>query len=440
MRIPLPVLLFAVALSAAAARAEEPMPVGLRDAIRSAVATRVDAVLARERTNEARAREVQTAAALLPQLTATVSEVRTFRVSLLAEGLSFSGFPSMLGPYDTFDARVRLTQKLFDWGAMRRAQSDEAVARAVAYEEKAVSEQVATAAALSYLEALRAARAVAAASADMEVSVRLLALARDRQSQGAATGVDVVRARARSADAAAAMLRAQVVEREALLLLKRVAGWPLERELRLTDDFTAADSTTTAATPTLEPSLQAAQTGRPEIAAAEERARAGDLAARAARGDRAPSAYVAADYASSGQVPVGSKNVGDIGGFVSLPLFTGGLLAGRVEEADSRRREALATLSDTQQQVELDVRNALENLSEAAAEEAAAEEALALAARELEMTQDRYAQGVGASADLVEAQAELARARSAQVSALARYHALRVNYAAAVGRAQEFKL
>lgn len=427
---------FLAAAASGAARAEEPMSVSLRDAVRSAVGTRLDALIAGAKTAQARAKEMQTAANLLPQLTATLAEMRTFRVSLAAEGLSFPGFPTLLGPYDTFDARVRLTQKLFDWGAIKRAQSDEAAARAALYEEKAAREQVATAAALSYLEAVRSARAVAAATADKDVADRLLQLARDRKTQGAATGVDVVRAQARAADASAALLRAQVERREALLLLKRVAGWPLERELRLTDDFTAASSTV----PGVAQSLEDAESGRPEIAAAEERARAEDLAAGAARGDRAPSVMFAADYAQSGTLPTNSVNVGDMGGFLTLPLFTGGQLSGRIAEADARKSEARAALSDAQQQVELDVRTALERLSESAAEEDAAEQSLALAQRELEMSRDRYAQGAGDSVELVEAQAELARARNAQVSALARYHSSRVNYAAAVGRALEFKL
>jgi outer membrane protein TolC len=426
----------ALVLVAPALRAEEPMVVSLRDAIGAAVGSRLDSIIAGEKSVQARAKEVQTAALLLPQLTATLAEMRTFRVSLAAEGLSFSGFPALLGPYDTFDARVRLTQKLFDWGAARRAQSYEAAARAAVYEERAAREQVASAAALAYLEALRSGHALSAVTADKLLADHLLSLARDRKAQGAATGVDVVRAQARAADASAALLRAQVEQSEALLLLKRVAGWPLERELKLADDFTEASSTA----PALEDSLQAAASSRAEIAAAEERAKSEDLSGRAARGDRAPTVLLAADYAQSGQVPEGAVNVGDIGGFVSLPLFTGGQLSGRIEEADSRTREARAALSDTQQQVELDVRTALERLSESAAEEAASEESLTLAQRELEMAQDRYSQGVGASVDLIEAQAELARARSAQVSALARYHSSRVNYAAAIGRAMDFKL
>ncbi|HXT00558.1 MAG TPA: TolC family protein [Elusimicrobiota bacterium] len=266
-----PILLLSglLGLAAFAGAAEAPTPVSLRDAISASIGSRLDAVLAGEQTAQARARAMQAASGLLPQLTATFSEVRTFKVNLAAEGLAFPNFPSMLGPYDTFDARAHLTQKVFDWGTIQRARSEKAAAVAASDEEKAAREQVAAAAALAYLDAVRAQRAVAAAQADKQVADSLLSLARDRKAQGAATGVDVVRAQARAADADAALLRASIAETEAQLLLKRVAGWPLGRELKLTDDFTAASSSA----PALEASLSAAFSGRPELAAAEARAR-----------------------------------------------------------------------------------------------------------------------------------------------------------------------
>ena len=63
-----------------------PTPTGLRDAIAAAVGSRLESVAAGEYTAQARSRAMQNASSLLPQLTATLSEVRTFRVSLAAEG------------------------------------------------------------------------------------------------------------------------------------------------------------------------------------------------------------------------------------------------------------------------------------------------------------------------------------------------------------------
>ncbi len=433
MRIFAPAALF---LAVAGPVAAAGTPVRLREAVEAATASRIESVVAGERSRQARSRALEAASELLPRLTAGVSQSRTYKVNLAAQGLDFPGFAPMLGPFNTFDARLRLTQKVFDWGDWRRAQSGRAAARAAGAEEKAAREQVAAAAALAYLEARRAQRSVAASSADKAVADRLLSLARDRKEHGTATGVDVVRAQARAADADAALLRAQVSEREALLLLKRVAVWPLDRELSLADDFTAVASTP----PEVAASLSDALGGRAEIAAAEERASSAELAAKAAFGDRAPSILLTGDYARSGAQPSDSKNVGAVGAALSMPLFSGGMLKGRQEEAESRRREALASLADVRQQVEFDVRLSIERLSEAAEEERATELSLSLGERELTMAQDRYGAGLGTALEVVEAQAQLARARSAQVSALARYHSSRVNYASAIGRAGEFSL
>ncbi|MBI2787504.1 MAG: TolC family protein [Elusimicrobia bacterium] len=433
MRILAPAALFLVVAGPVAAAGT---PVRLREAVEAATGSRIESVVAGERSQQARSRALEAASELLPRLTASVSQSRTYKVNLAAQGLDFPGFAPLLGPFNTFDARLRLTQKVFDWGDWRRAQSGRAAARAAGAEEKAAREQVAAAAALSYLEALRAQRSVAASSADKDVADRLLSLARDRKEHGAVTGVDVVRAQARAADADAALLRAQVSEREALLILKRVAGWPLDRELSLADDFSVVSSTP----PEVAASLSAALGGRAEIAAAEERASGAELAAKAAFGDRAPSILLTGDYARSGAQPSDSKNVGAVGAALAVPLFSGGMLKGRQEEAESRRREALASLADVRQQVELDVRLSIERLSEAAEEERATELSLSLGERELAMAQDRYGAGLGTAIEVVEAQAQLARARSAQVSALARYHSSRVNYASALGRAGEFSL
>ena len=433
MRIFAPAALF---LAVAGPVAAAGTPVRLREAVEAATASRIESVVAGERSRQARSRALEAASELLPRLTAGVSQSRTYKVNLAAQGLDFPGFAPMLGPFNTFDARLRLTQKVFDWGDWRRAQSGRAAARAAGAEEKAAREQVAAAAALAYLEARRAPRAGGAARAGQAGADRLLSLARDRKEHGTATGVDVVRAQARAADADAALLRAQVSEREALLLLKRVAVWPLDRELSLADDFTAVASTP----PEVAASLSDALGGRAEIAAAEERASSAELAAKAAFGDRAPSILLTGDYARSGAQPSDSKNVGAVGAALSMPLFSGGMLKGRQEEAESRRREALASLADVRQQVEFDVRLSIERLSEAAEEERATELSLSLGERELTMAQDRYGAGLGTALEVVEAQAQLARARSAQVSALARYHSSRVNYASAIGRAGEFSL
>jgi outer membrane protein TolC len=69
----------------------------------------------------------------------------------------------------------------------------------------------------------------------------------------------------------------------------------------------------------------------------------------------------------------------------------------------------------------------------------AADLTVTLAERELEMARDRFRAGVGDNIEVVNAQTVLANARLDQVTALAVYNGARLNLAAALGRAREFR-
>ena len=69
----------------------------------------------------------------------------------------------------------------------------------------------------------------------------------------------------------------------------------------------------------------------------------------------------------------------------------------------------------------------------------AADLSVSLAERELEMARDRFRAGVGDNIELVTAQTTVANARLDQVTALAAYNGARLNLAAALGRAQNFR-
>ena len=99
---------------------------------------------------------------------------RVYRENLAAQGLTFGGIPSLIGPYNSFDARFQLTQTLFDLSTIRRYRAAGAGRDLAASQEALAREQVAAAAALSYIEAVRARKAVAAAQADADLADSLL--------------------------------------------------------------------------------------------------------------------------------------------------------------------------------------------------------------------------------------------------------------------------
>jgi outer membrane protein TolC len=421
---------------ALAAGSSQAATVSMHDAIAAAVDNNLTTKLAAADGEAARARVLQAAASLLPNLSGTAGQSRVFKQNLAAEGITFGASP-LIGPYDSFDARVHLTQTLFDYSAIKRYQSAGAGRELAARNEETAREQVASAAALAFIEALRTHKAVAAAVSNDELAQKLLELARDQNKQGTVTGVDVVRAKTRASDAAVALLHAKVAERNALIRLKRVAVWPLTAAVELKGDLEAES----APLPPVDAGLSEATAARPELAAAALQLRVDDALLGAAEGGRAPTVAVNADYGLSGNLPDSSSvGTGSIGAQISLPLFSGGLIRGRVEEARAEKRRSQERLDDVRTQIEEDVRLAYENLGEASDEVKAARQGLELAEEELRMAQDQYAAGTTDNIAVVAAQTELAKSRDGFISALAADWISRINAAASLGHARELVL
>ncbi|HEX9545030.1 MAG TPA: TolC family protein, partial [Pyrinomonadaceae bacterium] len=213
----------------------------LSDAIDLAIQNNLATLLAQERKREAQGIEKESRAGLLPNISGTAYQAN-LTVNLAALGFQpgrFPGFTStFIGPFNNFDARVRLQQMIFSLSAIRNYQAGRAGVRMAEVEEGLAREQVATFTALRYLESLRADRLQVAAQADVELAQALLKLAQDERDAGVATGVDVTRAETRLAQQQLRRAQAQTALEEARLQLQRVVGLPLESTVTLTDPLT----------------------------------------------------------------------------------------------------------------------------------------------------------------------------------------------------------
>jgi len=123
-----------------------------------------------------------------------------------------------------------------------------------------------------------------------------------------------------------------------------------------------------------------------------------------------------------------------------VPLFDGGRTRSEIQAASSRQRQAELQLRDLRAEVEKDVRLSLQNLSTREEQVTAAQQTAELAERELQLAQDRLANGVGDNIELVNAQTALEDARQVPVSSLAQFNLARLNLAASRGRAESFHL
>ena len=116
-----------------------------------------------------------------------------------------------------------------------------------------------------------------------------------------------------------------------------------------------------------------------------------------------------------------------------IPLFDGGRRDARRAESASEYRQEQIRSQDLRDQVELDVRLALQSLHSADAEVKAAEEGLKLAQNELAQAERRYKAGVSNSIEVTDAQTRLQRARDNRVNALYNHNLARIDLGAATG-------
>ena len=227
-----------------------PATLSLADAIDLAMQNNLATLLAQERKVEARGIQTESLAGLLPNVSAAAYQAN-LTLNLAALGFqpgTFPGIRTFIGPFNNFDARVRLQQTIFSLSAIRTYQAGRAGVRVAEIQEDLAREQVAIFTALTYLETLRSDRALLAANADVDLAQALLTLATDQRTAGVATGVDVTRAETRLAQQQVRLAQSQTALEEARLQLQRVVGLPLGSVLTLTDAMRFTNETLPALT------------------------------------------------------------------------------------------------------------------------------------------------------------------------------------------------
>jgi outer membrane protein TolC len=431
---PKKILLLSIALLAPlCARAD----LTLTQAIDLAIKNNVSVRLAQAKTAEARGQALRAASDLLPQVMGSASQSRVFKQNLEAMGFEPNGaFNTLIGPYNSFDARVSLVQKIFDLSASAKSSAGKIAARAAEREEALAKEQVASAAALAYLELIRSRRAVEAAQTESDLSNSLLGLANDQHKSGLATGVDVARSQTRDAEGNLRLIRARTNQRQAGIRLARLTGLPPGEPIATADTLTYSSSTMMS----VGQALAIAQKDRVEIELSNLALQSAQQSYASARRANLPSLYATGDYGLSGSTPKESKETGSIGAHLNVPIFTGKRLQGESEAASALVDQARAQYDDVRQQIDADVRIALESLTAAQDEVATADQAHAFAQREMTMARDRYAAGVGDNIQVISAQNVVAQADDDWIGAIAAYQAARINLEMAIGHAQAFTL
>lgn len=410
----------------------------LREAIETALSENGSARLgiAKQLAEQARARDRQARAALLPNVDGSVSQSSQTR-NLQAMGIDLAvplpGFtaPRFVGPFEVFDARISATQSLLQVGSIQRYRAAKEATKAADAEEAYLREAVVSQVAKAYFAVQAAEAQYASAQATLQLAKDLETLAQQQKDAGTGIALEVTRARVQRSRAEQTLIRREADRNAACLHLLRAVGDPMsETALRTENMHPPLD-----APPSLDGSLARAFGERDDLSAQKHRQAAAQLSYSANKWDRAPSVIAFGDYGASGNRPGNALATRAVGVSAQIPLFDGGRRDARRAEASAKQREEEFRTRDLRQQVELEIRLALDALGSTRSQADVATLAAGQAELELEQARRRYAAGVSSSLEITRALTTVEEARAAKIEALYRYHLARADFALASGDA-----
>jgi outer membrane protein len=436
MKLMCTMVLIAAACPPVSGQARSPMELSLKQAVEIATSPEGNTLiqLSGEALKQAESRSLQTRAALLPDVSAA------FRAQSMTTNLSSMGiriglpipgfqFPRFVGPFTNMDARLSATQSIFDLSAIRRFQAARTGVDAARDDVGNNAERVAALVARAYLSALKAAADVAAAEANITLSEAVLNLAQSQKNAGTGTGIEITRAKVQLTNDRQKLLVFENARRSAHLQLLRAMGLDLSIAIKLTDNLSLVAPEET----TVERACALALATRSDYLAQQQREATARLSASATKLERLPSVSAFGDYGSSGAGFDNALPTRSYGISLRVPIFDGGRRDARRFESASQYRSESTRTRDLKEQIELDVRLALDALRSAEDQVKVAREGLELAESELAQARRRYEAGVANSLEVTDAQTRLERARDNQIQALYNYNVARLDMAQATG-------
>ena len=412
----------------------DPGRLKLREAVDLGLKNNLVSRTAKEKVAEALGRRWQMLSGLLPHVEGSISQGRTFKENLEAIGFRGQG---AIGPFNTFDARIQLTQEVLNLSVASNFQAGIRDVNAARYEKEFARQKVTLLVSIDYVNALRAQGDFKAAESNWQLSQKLLKRAQDQFEAGVANSVDVARARTRLAQDEFRLAQTRTSVHDAYLDLQRSTGLPYNGVVTLMNTLGFIREQV----PDLAVALKTAEEKRLDLRVSKERVQAAQYRVSGARTQLFPKIEFLGDIGSSAnEIHENDRTTSSIMLRASMPIFEGGKILGEIKEAKSLKTQIELYVEDLKRQVEEDVQKALWLLDTGIGQVDAASHVVGLAEHELTLASDRFTQGIGDNIEVVNAQTALAEARSQYVTSLMQYHTARINFYFALGETESFYL
>jgi outer membrane protein TolC len=408
----------------------------LEDAIIRGLRYNLGLVESNQASAAVRADRLRALSALLPQVTAQGRQAFE-NISFAEIGIKlppipgFPGLPPTSGGFGYQDARIGVTEALFNRELRQRYRTQKSNEQASVLSVKDARDVVVLAVGTAYLQTAAGAARVETAKAQLATAEELDRLTANRVRSEVSPEIDSLRAQVlrQSAEQRLTDLTNQLEKDR--LTLARVTGLAIEQKFELTGRLAYRPLTGIA----LESATEEAFHSRADLAGAEASVRAAESDLRAQKAQRLPVISVSADYGAAGRNPGNYNQVYAVSGNVSMPIYTGGRIRTDIERAQADLARRQAELDDLRGRIAYDVRVAWLDATASESSVKVAENNKKLSERALAQSRDRYSNGVTNYLEVVQAQEVVAGADENHIQSLFSFDVAVISLARAIGGA-----
>jgi outer membrane protein TolC len=412
------------------------LSISLQDAFDRGLRQNLGALLSNADIQAAHGQRWAELSALLPHVTASPF-IDDSQINLAEFGFTFKlpGFalPAAVGPFSYFDARVGVTQSLFNWQSINNARGAQQSVISAEYLYRDARDLVILAVGYTYLQGIADLARVETAQAQVDTAQALYNQASDQVTAGTSPEIDAMRAKVELQTRQQQLIQAKNNYAIQKLTIGRVIGLPPSQEFEMTDKSPYQPFPGIP----LEEALKRAYASRSDYRSAVADTRAAEYARKAARAGYLPSLSFDGDYGAAGTHPSTATQVFDVKGTLTIPIFEGGSVHADVLQADARLRQSREREENLRAQIDTDVRTALFNLQSSAEQVEVARSNIALANETLAQSRDRFTAGVTDSVEVVQSQELVASANEQFISSLYNFNFAKISLARAIGLAEE---
>jgi outer membrane protein TolC len=386
---------------------------------------------------DVRAGRLRALSALLPQLSAQGSQGYE-SLSYKELGLKlppipgFSGLPPTSGGFGYQDARVSLTQSLYNAELRNRYRARKSDEQASILSIQDSRDVVVFAVGTAYLQVIASAARVETAKAQLSSAEELDQQTANRVKNEVSPEIDSIRAQVERQSAEQRLTNAANQLEKDKLTLARIIGLAIDQEFELSDPLAYHPLSGI----TSETATEEALRSRADLRSAETSVQAAAFTLRAQKAQRLPVVSVTADYGGGGANIGNFNQVYTVAGNISVPIYTGGRIHADIEQAQADLTRRKAEYEDLKGRVAYDVRIAWLDLSASDSSAKVAERNKSLAERALVQSQDRYTNGVTNYLEVVQAEEAVTAASENYIESLFSYNVAIISFARAVGGAE----